>query len=181
MDGPSHIPPRLDLPREQWADHPHYPSQVLLMRSHEGFREISRQLLERAREGIAPRSIAWIYPQWIAGMRSHEGYEEYKLYPFLRRRWGVSMESLKEGHQQLHRCDDAVRAALLEHRNADGDASNDALVRALEEHDRVLVEHLRHEEDTVIPLLLELSPDEFDEYCHHSIAELLRRLESRSA
>lgn len=181
MDGPSPIPPRLTLPREQWTDHPRYPEQVLLMRSHESFRQVSRTLIERAREGITVGSIAWIYPQWIAGMRSHEGYEEYKLYPFLRRRWGVSMESLKAGHQQLHRCDEEVRAALADSRDPDADTPNDALVHALEEHDRVLVEHLRHEEDTVIPLLLELPPHEFDEYCHHSIGELLRRLESRSA
>ncbi len=167
--------PRIpSVPRHAWSDHPHWPRQTLLLGSHANFRRISTQLVDHARRGEQLSWIASVYPQWIAAMRSHEGYEEYKLYPYLERRWGMSLTSAERGHQRLHACDEAVRSALATLRR---EGVSITLHAALQEHDRVLREHLDHEEELVIPGLLELTPPEFDDYCALRLPELMRRLD----
>ncbi|MCH9684301.1 MAG: hemerythrin domain-containing protein [Deltaproteobacteria bacterium] len=163
MDGPVPTSPRpLSLPREQWRRHPHFATQTLLLGSHENFRRISTMLVDNAGQAATQAWIGRLYAQWIAAMRSHEAYEEYKLYPFLTRRWGLSFAEAEAGHQRLHACDGEVRAAFDRGRG-EGD-SPDVLRIALERHDGVLREHLRHEEDLVIPALLALTPREFEDY-----------------
>lgn len=120
-------------------------------------------------------------------MRGHEAYEEHKLYPFLERRWDVSLEDAEAGHVELHERYDAVIEAFVQARVA-GDVAGDGestdkkarIVQALEAHDRVLHEHLELEEELVVPLLLELSPEEFEFYCSSSIATLLRAYEKQA-
>lgn len=92
---------------------------------------------------------------WKRGMSGHEAYEERKLYPYLSRRWGVSFEAAEEGHEQLAVHDRAVRAAL---------DSGEGLAAALRGHHEVLIGHLALEEEMVIPLLLALTPEEFEAY-----------------
>jgi len=159
----------LSLPRAQWAQHPHYPSQVLLLGGHKTFRHLSRVLLRRAETGGDIPGIGWVFAQWKSAMGSHEGYEEHKLYPYLEARWGLSCAALQAGHTALHACDQAVRDALR-------DADRGALVAALREHDRVLLDHLDDEEALVIPALLALSPGEFDTYARSDIRTLLAGL-----
>ncbi len=158
------------IPRDAWSAHPHWPDQVLLLRSHRNFRAISRELVEAARIGEELRWVGLRYAGWISAMRSHEAYEEHKLYPYLARRWSLSFESAAAGHRRLHERDQAVRQALLP-------GPGPALARALEEHDLALQQHLDHEEELVIPALLQLRPQEFDEYLVLGVHELLRRLE----
>ncbi len=155
-----------DIPRSAWREHPNYPSQVLLLGSHDNFRSASSALIAAAQKNADPASLLQYYRRWISGMRSHETYEERKLYPFLERRWGVSMRESQEGHQALHDAHDRVLFAFSNLRSsAPGDAgARTLLVLALKRHDEVLCEHLRVEEDAVIPLLLGLSPQEFDSY-----------------
>ncbi len=162
------------LTRVDWLVHPRFPDQTLLLRSHQGFREISRALTERAAalppgaaEGVA--SVGWQFEGWTRAMRSHEHYEEHKLYPYLARRYETTMECLVSQHGALHRAADQVRAAVSA-RDPGG------LAGALDEHRRVLVAHLAEEEEVVIPMLLELAPKEFAAYLHLPIEELLRRL-----
>lgn len=111
-------------------------------------------------------------------MRSHEGYEEHKLYPFLERRWNVSFKAAEAGHHELHDRYDKVIEAFTRLRISTDDAEREGeeqtLIQALQNHDRVLRQHLELEEDLVIPLLLELSPEEFELYCNSSISTLLR-------
>lgn len=164
------------MTREAWKSHPNYPAQVLLLGSHDNFRRVSRHLVEDAAAGGPVRPIGTLYMRWRAAMRSHEAYEEGKLYPFLRHRWCAATERAERGHQALHDADERVREVLSalvfsgEHR------ANAALHQALLRHDQILQEHLELEENLVIPLLLALSPHEFDDYYHSSIDDLLRRL-----
>jgi len=167
------------LGRDQWKTHPRFPSQTLLLGSHENFRNVSEVLVEEAAAGSFVRPVGSLYRRWIAAMRSHEAYEEGKLYPYLERRWKTSLESAEEGHQALHSAHDDVLAALEEARAEDNLRSGEALHAALVRHDEVLRDHLTLEEDLVIPLLLELSPAEFVEYCDESIHVLMRRLDQR--
>ncbi len=165
--------------REQWQSHPRYPSQTLLLGSHENFRHVSRVLVDEAAAGGFVQPIASLYRRWISAMRSHEAYEEGKLYPYLERRFKTSVEAAAEGHEALHAAHDDVVTALDALRMEDEPRAGEALTAALRRHDEVLRDHLEVEEDLVIPMLLDLSPDEFVEYCDESIHVLMRRLDER--
>ena len=161
------------LPREKWRSHPHYPSQVLLLGSHQNFRAISKILVEAAESEVAGgrlESLERLFESWQAGMKNHERYEEAKLYPFLRRRYCVSTESLERGHEQLGELKEQVRVAFAS-------ANRDELHEALAIYDRALHAHLTEEEDLVIPLLLALEPEEFASYAHGSVRQVLDQAE----
>lgn len=148
----------LQLPqisRSEWPRHPNFPSQVLLLGSHANFRSVSRRLVDHIEAGGDPNYALSVFSMWKRAMGSHEAYEERKLYPYLAERWGVDFEAAEEGHEELHRHDASVREAF---------ESGVGILEALRAHDEVLVEHLRLEEDMVIPLLLALTPSEFERY-----------------
>ena len=169
------------IPRTEWEEHDNFPAHVLLLGSHANFKRISQHLVSQAETGGDRFSIGYLYSQWIGAMRNHEAYEERKLYPYLAKRWGSSFAAAMQGHQDLHTADDAVRAALA-HEQADdavGESEGEELASALREHDRVLVEHLREEEDQVVPLLLSLERQEFVELTSTSATELLAKLVER--
>jgi hypothetical protein len=107
-------------------------------------------------------------------MKSHEGYEEGKLYPYLSAKYGVSLAILELHHKSL---------GLAEDRVYDAERAGDALqfAHALKKHDEVLVPHLHQEEDLVIPLLLALTPREFERYSNGHLAGLLRELAAERA
>lgn len=131
---------------------------------------MSKDLIEMARErsGNWRPSAASRFRMWHTSMGSHEAYEEGKLYPFLARRYGTTMAQLAQDHHDLHALRDGVTRALM---NPVG--SDDAVLSALKQYDAALGEHLEREEEIVIPLLLELSPKEFERYYHSSITQLL--------
>ncbi len=149
--------------RALWASHPNYPRQLLLLRSHQSFRSISRMLVIRsaALEGLP--SVRWrddtlyLFSAWQAGMKSHEHYEEHKLYPFLSQRYCVALDVLLGDHRELDRLRTETTETLVH-----GEAP--AVQAVLGELDHVLVHHLQREEDLVIPMLLELEPEEFERY-----------------
>lgn len=152
------------IPRSDWTNHRNYPGQVLLLRSHASFRDVSRRLIEACDESEDHGAIGLYYGMWISGMRSHEAYEEHKLYPYLERFHGLEVGPLEAGHQALHRAEKAVREAL----EGRGD-----LRSALVTHDEVLSDHLEAEEDAVIPLLLEMDGREFSRFISQPIHRLL--------
>lgn len=166
------LPDVLRLPRDQWAEHPHYPSQVLLMGSHEHFRHTSRSLVERARKGGDMAAIGWVFAAWKSAMAGHEHYEEGKLYPYLEARWGLSCDALRAGHHTLSELEAGVHAAIERE-------DREALHATLGAHHDALMEHLEIEETFVIPALLALSPDEFRRYANSGIRSLLADLHER--
>ena len=169
------------MTRDEWRLHPRFPAQVLLLGSHENFRRVSTYLLQEAQSGRPYAPLESLFRRWISAMRGHEAYEEHKLYPFLERRWDVSFESAEAGHVELHKCYDAVIEAFARGRgDAELEDEQAMLIQALEAHDRVLHEHLELEENLVVPLLLELSPEEFEFFCNSPIATLLRAYEKRA-
>ena len=163
------------IPREQWEAHRNYPAQTLLLGSHENFRILALRVLELAAE--SPARAERLFRRWMYAMGSHERYEETKLYPYLEKRWGVSMDPLKDGHEALGERKaevfDAFAGAL---EREGGDDEEKRLRRALFAFGQTLREHLDLEEETVIPLLLELEPDEFADYWFLPIGTLLERL-----
>ena len=112
-----------------------------------------------------PEASKRLFRRWMAAMGNHEAYEERKLYPFLEARWGVSMKPLQEGHEALAVRKAAVFDAFLGVLEREGgEAEQGRLRRALRAFGDTLRTHLDLEEETVIPLLLELSPKEFATY-----------------
>lgn len=166
------------IPRAEWPSHRNYPSQTLLLGSHENFRALAVHVLELAAR--SPDRAHRLFRRWMLAMGSHERYEETKLYPYLERRWGVSMAPLTAGHEALAERKRAVFDAfegVLEREGTEAEAAT--LRRALFRFGNTLREHLELEEDTVIPLLLELEPDEFAAYYHLPISLLLENLPQR--
>lgn len=170
------------IPREEWDAHPHFPAQTLLMGSHENFRRNSRYIIELVAQKGDLGLARLLYWQWMMAMRGHEHYEESKLYPYLARRYGLSMDFLSEEHEALHTSQHAVEEALTQGAGTLGARASQAEIElaleALRAYDALLVAHLRAEEDTVIPLLLSLRPEEFEEYTSNHIETLLARLAS---
>jgi len=180
------------VPRHAWQRHPNFPAQTLLLRSHEGFREISSHLRERVRDAAALAeahqqrrlliSVETHYLYWQRAMRGHEAYEEGKLYPYLERRFDLSLTTLREEHEELHALDHAIRAAFEALYEGPDDARFDAatlasLDAAMAAYHDELVAHLREEEDAVIPLLLSLTREEFNTYYDNPIGVVLQTLE----
>ena len=172
------------LAREDWAAHPRFPAQTLLLEAHESFRKRAMWIRERV-EAIAPpgpsrpseaavlnRRQRWRlrmaddFAWWMKGMRGHERYEERKLYPFLARRYGYSFAALEHAHRVLHEKEQAVTdafAALAP--GAAGEARQHAtLMAALCAYEDALRAHLATEEELIIPMLLALEPSEFDAF-----------------
>ena len=169
------------IPREEWTSHPRFATQALLLGSHANFRRVSRYLIEKAsmEEFVGLHSL---FDRWIAAMRSHEAYEERKLYPYLEYRWGVSLDEARAGHDELHACGDEVVEAFrslarpadtADPADAPDVSSDNQVLRALEAHDRALDAHLNLEEEAVVPLLLALSPEEFDRYYRSPLSLLI--------
>ncbi|MEQ8453057.1 MAG: hemerythrin domain-containing protein [Sandaracinaceae bacterium] len=160
--------PTPQIPREDWAAHPNFPAQTLLLGSHENFRILARQVLDLA--SAHPERAERLFRRWMFAMGSHERYEESKLYPYLSRRWDVSMAPLEAGHEALAERKRAVLDAF------ERSHEQDRLDRTLRDFGDTLRAHLDLEERTVIPLLLELSPDEFADYYALPIRTLLERM-----
>jgi hypothetical protein len=153
--------PRFD--REAWVKHPNFPHHLLLLGSHKNFRNISKTLVTRAGllEGeptpLWRHDTGYLFRWWQSGMMSHEHYEERKLYPYLSQRFCVSLGVLVGDHGEIDELRTVVTKALLE-----GDTT--AIRSALTSFDGTLVRHLADEEDLVIPMLLDLEPEEFRDY-----------------
>jgi hypothetical protein len=165
------------LPRAEWAAHPRYPGQTLLLEAHEAFRKTSTWLVERLRAlDVAAddqrKRLRWVnrvrgdFDWWMSGMGGHERYEEGKLYPYLARRFDAAFDHLEAGHRTLHRHADRVSAAFRVFHAGDLEEALqlEAIIDAVLAHQAVLLEHLAEEEELVIPMLLALPPEEFRYY-----------------
>jgi len=176
-----------DIPRASWHDHPHYPEQTLLLGSHEAFRNQSSYILEAlgsldpADQGERRKRERWVrrmsrtFHWWMSGMRGHERYEETKLYPYLQRRYDHAFDLLEDGHVHLNERKQFVTRAfdLVVVGDPDEAVYLEDLIGGLKAHRDTLLEHLALEEDTVIPMLLALPPEEFRRYALNPISVLL--------
>jgi hypothetical protein len=156
----------LALAPSEWGAHANYPHNILLLKSHAGFRARSDDLLRQAQGGRQIEPIVASFRWWKSAMRSHEHYEEGKLYPYLEHRWGVTCDHLTAGHEALAEADTAVVTAQ----------SSADLAQALRGHHDVLLSHLDLEERLVVPALLALSRREFDVYYRSSLRRLLEEV-----
>ena len=116
----------------------------------------------------------------LASMSSHEHYEEAKLYPFLCWKYEVKLSFLEREHEQLHEEAEKVVAAVEELVGQSNPTAEEfatlktRLVSACFGYDSLLRRHLLEEEDCVIPMLLELTPQEFEQYYDASAHEVAK-------
>ncbi len=162
------------LSRERWERHPRYPRQTLLLGSHDNFLAINDRLVERAGRVHELDALEPHYRYWVHAMRSHERYEEQKLYPYLEHRFGIDFDSCLVGHQELHEKHAAVLEAFRGIEAEEPTTARAALVDALTDHRDSLHAHLETEEAAVIPLLLAMTPEEFERYYTLPLSSLLR-------
>ena len=182
------------IPRAEWPAHPRYATQTLLLDSHEHFRRRSSWIIDHLRD-LAPRGAPdsrrrrrWVdrmredFTWWLSGMHGHERYEERKLYPYLAHRYQLSFAELVEDHSALHECEKRIEQAFTDARAETGQARSllsmlplAQLISELERHRATLLDHLQREEERIIPLLLELSPGEFQTYRDSPISVLLEQ------
>lgn len=160
------------IPRSEWPNHPNFPEQVLLLGAHQNFREISLYVVALVQEGRVARAQR-LFSSWMMAMRGHEHYEESKLFVYLSKKHGMSIEALEAGHDLLHEREDKVNEGFATCLEEDSQTHRDDLVKALQAYRDVLWEHLRLEEDSVIPLLLAMTREEFTRYYNSDIRTLL--------
>ena len=138
-----------------WKKHPNIggPASTLLG-FHEQFRVASERLLLLVdRED----DLAWVgraFQPLAQTLHHHHHAEEVMLFPVVHRLTGTAPERLVTDHETLMSAIDAVEASLRA--GADKERAKAAVLR----FDDVLLAHLDREESLVIPILLEMTPNE---------------------
>lgn len=187
------------IPRNEWASHPRFAEQGLLLESHATFRGRSDWIIDRLRD-LAPRGevdarrrARWLkrmraeFSWWRSSMGAHERYEERKLYPYLCARYRLTFDDLQAGHRELHALADQIESAFVAARADDGRERSllsllplSELIQTVENHRDALLRHLELEENKVIPILLAMPKAEFQHFVATPIEHLLSNRDASS-
>ncbi len=134
-----------------WRAHPNASGPAyMLLGIHDQFRKASAYLVEQ-RELHA---IAHVFLPLARTLHHHHHAEEAMLFPLVEKRTGVAPERLQSDHEELTDAIDAVEAGVMAR------LGTEAIVPLIQRFHTVLVEHLDREEDLVVPVLLELTPQQ---------------------
>ncbi len=141
-----------------WRAHPNAmgPASILLG-IHARFREASADLVEQR----DPTVIARAFLPLARTLHHHHHAEEAMLFPLVEKRTRIAPEQLQADHDELTEAIDAVEAGLR------APLAIDALVPLVQRFHEVLVAHLDREEELVVPVLLELTPEQAWGMLHH--------------
>jgi hemerythrin-like domain-containing protein len=195
LDGPArcyHKEVEILPHRRSWTGHASFPSQTLLLESHDSFAKYGLFLQDRIqvlRRGELPeRRVARLagrleneFTQWQWSMRCHERYEENKLFPFLECRFGCDCAALRGDHGLLHAKADACAEALTALAERLDEDAWAAAAEGLQAYRSELRRHLCDEETLVIPLLLALPAAEFAAYSEGETCALSDSSEDKRA
>ncbi|KAJ3244785.1 hypothetical protein HDU78_010472 [Chytriomyces hyalinus] len=169
------------------------------IRSHDTFRNHSKTVLNGIRNlnhaafqtasGASPKVLRDQFLKWHNNMGNHERYEESKLYPFLARRWAIDTLYLTKEHGEMHQKRDQVLALFSKYLNFENNPSQHGkptvtaaakeLELAMEDYDTYVRIHLQEEEEFVVPMVLELEPEEYVEFGELGLTELLRKMDQK--
>lgn len=125
----------------------------MLLGIHDQFRAASNELLRLVAQDQGLAAIARVFSPLAQVLHHHHHAEEAMVFPLVHRRTGVAPEQLQTDHDEMTAAIEAVESRL---RARDGDRVREAITRFHE----ILVTHLDREEELVIPVFLELQPDE---------------------
>jgi hypothetical protein len=164
------------LPRE-WTEHPAFGQRAVLIESHRYLSRLGAWLIEQldkvgsevtglARQRRILGKIGRSFADLLWGLSSHSRYEEQRLFPFLEAcHLSLSFERFDEAHRQLEEVAATVQRCFA----AVTQARSEGAVEAMRSQTRdalagfcaLLNEHFIAEEQRVIPLVLELSDEDF--------------------
>jgi len=125
-------------------------------------------------------------------MSGHEHYEEVKLYPYLCWKFDVKLGFLEKQHQNLHAQEEKLSAILTEIFGLEVEKDEqeqqklfldkkELLQKEFLKYDYLLRQHLLEEETCVIPMLLQLTPEEFSVYYDTRVHELRQMMDEERA
>ncbi|KAJ3063042.1 hypothetical protein HDU98_001100 [Podochytrium sp. JEL0797] len=175
------LPQNLLIPRKAWKSHPNMGRCGMLVYMHTNFRASSKQVLDgilsldhssfRTSNGQSPRVLLDRFRDWQGSMNTHEYIEETYLYPYLYNKWRIDLSVLTKEHGDIHDKRDQVLASFatyLKFEKSSDDYGSDAvkkagadLEKAMTGYVDVLKFHLAEEEELIIPMMLELSQQEY--------------------
>lgn len=141
--------------RAAWTQHPNFagPASTLLA-IHDQFRVASERLLLLVDREADLAWVARAFMPLAQTLHHHHHAEEEMLFPVVHRRTGTAPERLVSDHEELMSAITAAEESLSA--GADEPRAKAAVAR----FDEVLVAHLDREESLVIPVLLEMTPNE---------------------
>ena len=122
----------------------------MLLGIHDQFRAASAQLMRFVAQANAPATER-LFAQLANVLHHHHHAEEDMLFPLVHRRTGVAPAQLQTDHDEMTAAISQVERAL--------DASHGVGEAITAFHD-ILIAHLDREEALVMPVLLEVPPDE---------------------
>jgi hypothetical protein len=114
-------------------------------------------LADRQRIAVAGH-VGWM----MAFLRAHHESEDNGLYPVVRERRpdvAVILDQVDDAHREIAPSIGAVEAAASAYGSRDGSSARAHLAAAIAELNRVLLPHLEHEEQTVMPIVSEVLTD----------------------
>jgi DUF438 domain-containing protein len=142
---------------DAWRTHPniHGPAGMLL-EIHGQFRAVSARLLALAdRAGVIGLAmLARMFGPLAQTLHHHHHAEEAVLFPLIHRQTGKAPEQLITDHDEMTAAITLVEAALRARADAE------TVKSAIASFHVILTAHLDREEALVVPVLLEMTPDE---------------------
>ena len=136
-------------------------SALMLLSIHDQFRAASNHLVHLVADDRGTAAIRPLFSRLAEVLHHHHHVEEVMVFPLIRRLTGVAPEQLQVDHDEMTAAIEAVETRLGAH---DGTRVGEAITRFHE----ILVTHLDREEALVIPVFLELAPDELWQQLHSS-------------
>lgn len=142
--------------RATWKEHPNLAGgpAAMLLSIHDQFRAAAERLLLLVEREDDLGWVARAFAPLSQTLHHHHHAEEVMLFPMIHRKTGSPPSNLVDDHGELTKAIAAVEQTLV--RGGDPDAAR-AAARAFRE---VLVTHLDREETLVVPVLLELTPED---------------------
>jgi DUF438 domain-containing protein len=142
---------------DAWRTHPNAGGPAgMLLEVHDYFRAVSAHLLSLA-NGAGEHGIPTLARMFIPlaqTLHHHHHAEEAMLFPLIHRQTGTAPEQLVTDHDEMSAAITRVEAALRARTDAE------VVKSALASFHAILIAHLDREEGLVVPVLLEMTPNE---------------------
>lgn len=123
----------------------------MMLAIHDQFRAASHHLVQLVARGAGVVAIGRVFSQLAQVLHHHHHAEEAMVFPLVQRRTGLAPERLQTDHDEMTAAISAVETAL------DAGAN---VAEAITTFHEILIPHLDREEELVIPIFLQVPPQE---------------------
>jgi DUF438 domain-containing protein len=125
----------------------------MMLAIHDQFRATSHHLVHLVAREHGLATIERVFSQLAHVLHHHHHAEEAMVFPLVRRRTGIAPDQLQADHDEMTTSIEAVERAL-------GARDAARVAEAITRFHEILVTHLDREEELVIPIFLQLQPQE---------------------